>query len=63
MTVHDYRNAAIEAKKQWGRGEISIDSLYLAFDAYIEAIKEFKKRTKNKKLHTPDRGYLIRALS
>lgn len=63
MTAHDYRNLAITAKQKWGRGEITMDEMCAAFDSYINAIKEFKERTKNKKLRVPDRGYLIRALS
>ena len=62
MTAHECRNALIIARQQFGRGEVTIDQLYAAADAYIEAIKEFKKRTKNKRLKVPSRGYLIRAI-
>lgn len=62
MTAHEYRNALIEAKQRFGRGEITATELYAAADAYIEAIKDFKRRTGNKKLRVPDRGYLIRAI-
>lgn len=62
MSALDLKFKLQEAKQQFGRNEITIDQLYVAADAYIEALKEFKKRTKNKKLAIPNRGYLIRAL-
>lgn len=62
MTAQEYRSQLIVAKQQFGRNEISTEQLYAAADAYIEAIKEFKRRTGNKKLPVPSRGYLIRAI-
>lgn len=62
MSAQEYRNQLIEAKQRFGRNEITQDDLYAAADAYIEAIKDFKKRTGNKKLSVPSRGYLIRAI-
>lgn len=62
MSALEYRDQMIIAKQKFGRGEISIDDLYAAADAYIEAIRQFKKRTNNKKLRVPDRAYVIRAI-
>lgn len=62
MTALELRDAFIIARQEFGRGEIGIDELYAAADAYIESIKEYKKRTGNKKLRIPSRGYIIRAL-
>jgi len=62
MNPQELRNQLITAKQQFGRQEITIEQLYAAADAYIESIKAFKKRTGDKKLRIPDRGYLIRAL-
>lgn len=62
MTAQECRNQLIEAKQRFGRNEITTEQLYAAADAYIEAIKAYKKRTGNKKLPVPNRGYLIRAI-
>lgn len=62
MTALDLRDKFIEARKLFFAQQITIDDLYKAADAYIEAIKAFKKKTSNKKLRIPDRAYLIRAL-
>jgi hypothetical protein len=62
MNPQELRNQLVTAKQQFGRQEITIEQLYAAADAYIESIKAFKKRTGDKKLRIPDRGYLIRAL-
>lgn len=61
MTALDLKFKLQEAKKQFGRKEITIDQLYVAADAYIDALKEFKKRTKAK-ISIPNRGYVIRAI-
>lgn len=60
MNPQEYRNQLIEAKQRFGRNEITTDQLYAAADAYIDAIKDFKKRTGNKKLPVPSRGHLLR---
>lgn len=62
MTPLELRSNLIEAKKLYGQNVITIDDLYTAADAYIESLKDFKKRTKAAKLHIPSRSYLIRAL-
>ena len=62
MTPLELRSQVIVAKQQFGLGEITIDQLYAAADAYIEALREYKRRTGNKRLNIPSRGYLIRAL-
>lgn len=62
MTALEYRTKLIETKSAFGRNEATVDDLYAAADAYIEALKEFKQRTKNKKLRIPARGYIIRAI-
>lgn len=62
MTPLQLRDELIKAKQMYGRGEIDIEKLYVAADAYIEAIKAFAKRTGNKKLRAPSRAYLIRAI-
>ena len=62
MTTLQLRDSLLTAKQQFGRNEIGLDELYAAADAYIESIKEFKKRTGDKKLRVPNRSYLIRAL-
>ena len=62
MSPIELRSKLIEAKQQFGRNEITIDALYAVADAYIDALREYKKRTGNKKLNIPARGYLIRAL-
>lgn len=61
MTTLELRTQAIEAKQRFGRGEISVDDLYAAADAYIAALKTYKKAT-GKKLSITSRAYLIRAL-
>lgn len=61
MTPLQLRDALIEAKKAFGRGEITVDTLYVAADAYIESIKAYAKRTK-KKIRPPSRAYIIRAI-
>ena len=61
MTTIELRTQVIEAKQRFGRGEISVDDLYAAADAYIAALKTYKKAT-GKKLSIPSRAYLIRAL-
>lgn len=63
MSALDLRAKLQEAKQKFGRNEITLEQLYAAADAYIESIKAFKKRTGDKKLRIPDRGYLIRAIS
>lgn len=61
MTALELREKVIEAKRLFGQGLIDVDALYAAADAYIDALKAFKKRTKAK-LNIPTRAYLIRAL-
>jgi outer membrane protein assembly factor BamD (BamD/ComL family) len=62
MNAQEARNNLIYAKQKFGRNEITIDELYDTADAYIEAIREWKKRTGDKKFKIPSRGYLIRAI-
>lgn len=62
MTALELRTKLQDTKRRFGRGEATIDDLYAAADAYIEAIKEHKRRTGDKKLRIPARGYLIRAI-
>lgn len=62
MDAQEIRNKLIETKQRFGRGEVGIDELYAAADAYIAAIREYKKRTKNKRLSIPSRAYIIRAI-
>ena len=62
MTAHELRTQLLETKHRFGRGEATIDDLYAAADAYIEAMKEYKRRTGDRNLRIPARGYLIRAL-
>ena len=61
MTAIELKEQLRLAKGAFHRGEIDIDALYAAADAYIEAIKAFKKRTKAK-ISVPTRGYIIRAV-
>ena len=61
MTPLELKEKLLDAKSQYRNGAIDIDALYAAADAYIEALKAFKKRTKAK-LNIPSRAYLIRAL-
>ena len=61
MTPLELREKVIESKRLYGQGLIDVDALYAAADAYIEALKAFKKRTKAK-LAIPSRAYIIRAL-
>ncbi len=61
MTPIELRTKLIDAKRAFGRGEITIEQLYAAADAYIDAIKEFKKRT-GARIAVPSRAYLIRAV-
>jgi len=60
MSALDLKFAMQEAKKKFGRGEIGENELFEAADAYIDAIREFKKRTKAK-IAVPSRGYILRA--
>ena len=61
MTPLELREKVIESKRLYGQGLIDVDALYAAADAYIEALKAFKKRT-HAKLNIPSRAYIIRAL-
>lgn len=61
MTPMELRNKVIEAKKAFGRNEITVDELNAIADKYIEALKKFKK-DKKAKITIPSRAYLIRAL-
>lgn len=61
MTALELRSKLLEAKQQYGRGEITVDALYAVADAYIDALKAYKKAS-GKRLTIPSRGYLIRAL-
>ena len=61
MTPLELREKVIESKRLYGQGLIDVDALYAAADAYIEALKAFKKRT-HAKLSIPSRAYIIRAL-
>ena len=61
MTALELKEKLLDAKSQYRQGAIDIDALYAAADAYIDALKAFKKRTKAK-LTIPTRAYLIRAL-
>jgi len=60
-TPMQLRNRLIESKKQYGRGEISVDELLAVADAYIAAIAAYKKAT-GKRFSIPNGGYLIRAI-
>lgn len=60
MSALDLKFKLQEAKQQFGRNEITVEQLYIAADAYIAALTEFKKRTKAK-ISIPSRGYIIRA--
>ena len=60
MTALDLKFAAKAAQAQHARSEITTDELYTAVDAYIKAIREFKKRTKAK-ISIPSRGCILRA--
>ena len=51
----------IISKQRWGKGEITLDALYAAADAYIAALRTYK-RTSGKRFAIPSRSYLIRAL-
>ena len=61
MSPMELRNQLIEARKKFGRGEITTDQLNAAADEYIKALKEYK-RAKKVKLNIPTRAYLLRAL-
>jgi len=60
MTTLELKDRLVKAKDLYTMGKISIDDLYAAADAYIDALREYKKRT-GKKFAIPSRGYLIRA--
>jgi hypothetical protein len=55
------RADAIEARKQYGNGKITVEQLYAAFDAYIAGIAAHCKAT-GKRTPKLSRSYLIRAL-
>jgi hypothetical protein len=55
------RDAVILARARYHRGEISVDALYAAADAYIAELRAYKKRT-GKRMSIPNRAYLLRAL-
>lgn len=61
MSALDLRDKLLEARRRFGRQEITVDELYAAADAYIAALKEYKKRS-GKKFAIPSRSYVIRAL-
>lgn len=61
MTPIQLRSKLIESKQAFGRGEITIEQLYAAADAYIAAIRDYAKRT-GKRITIPSRAYLIRAV-
>jgi hypothetical protein len=55
------RDALIVARQRFGQGQITVDSLYAAADAYIDALRQYK-RTAHKRMAIPSRAYLIRAI-
>lgn len=61
MTTLDLRDKLIDARKRYGRGEISVDELNRIADEYIAAIQAFAKQS-GKRIKSPSRGYLLRAL-
>lgn len=61
-TPLECKSALLAARQQWGQGLINEKQLYAVADEYIEAIKDYKNRTNNKKLRIPTASYLIRAL-
>ena len=60
MTPLELKDKLCEAIKAHGKGEAGEDVLFAAADAYIESLKEYKKKTGNK-FRLPSRGYIIRA--
>ena len=57
----ELREKVILARGRYNQGEITQEELYLAVDAYITALRAYKKRT-GKQLSIPSRAYLLRAL-
>ena len=60
-TPLECRAAVLAAREQFGRGEIPESQLFAAADAYIQSLKDWKKRT-GRKLRIPTRAYVLRAL-
>lgn len=60
-TALQLRDRVISLRWQHARGDATIEQLYAAADAYIEAIKAYKART-GKRVIIPSRAYIIRAL-
>jgi len=61
MTALELKTQLQQAKNRFHRGEISIDELYAAADAYIATLRAYRKQS-GKKFRIPSRGYLIRAV-
>lgn len=61
MTTLDLRDKLLDARKRFGRGEITIDELNTIADEYIAAIKTYAKQS-GKAIKPPSRAYLLRAL-
>lgn len=61
MTPLELRDEVFRARQAWGRGEITLEDLYQAVDAYIDSLRAFKKRT-GKRLSIPGRHQVIRMM-
>jgi hypothetical protein len=60
-TPMELRNAFLQAKRLHSQGLISTDALYAAADAYIIALKDYRRSSK-RQFAIPTRAYLIRSL-
>jgi hypothetical protein len=57
----DLRARVIAVRGAQQHGQASIEDLYAAADAYIAALRQYKRRT-GRRLTIPNRAYLLRAL-
>ncbi len=61
MSLLELKDKVIVVRNAYQHGQVPIEELYKATDAYIAALAEYKKRTK-RRISIPSRAYLIRAL-
>jgi hypothetical protein len=61
MTPMQARTHLIQTRAAYAAGSATIDQLYEAADAYITALKQYRKAS-GKNVTIPSRAYVIRAL-
>lgn len=61
-TPMELRTEVIDVRRRHALGQASYDELVKKAEEYIDALKEWAKRTGNKKFKIPSVAYVLRAL-